>query len=293
MVRAACHPPACGHTLRHARSLRPPPPTTQHARSAPAPAPSPASSPASRCPWPAPRPCSRLLSSARASGSSSPGSGAPRGLGGGVLVAAQPGAVARGQDRELRSPGRRAGAFGFGPASPTFPNTPRASPRSIIWHLGLDPIKWFMCWVLNENGVRSRSSYSTWLRSRARYLVAKGGPAPPPWAGRAAEGCARRCGLRAQHRATGCQRLTLCPPPRPPACQAARCRWAAPPRPTPTPSAARPSRSRPLPCSRAPRSSRCVLAAGRPGMRAPASCCLAAPRHSRLHEPFTTGPQSP
>jgi hypothetical protein len=31
-----------------------------------------------------------------------------------------------------------------------------------------------MSWVLNENGVRSRSSYSTWLRSRARYLVAKG-----------------------------------------------------------------------------------------------------------------------
>ncbi|KIZ00694.1 hypothetical protein MNEG_7267 [Monoraphidium neglectum] len=39
---------------------------------------------------------------------------------------------------------------------------------SLLWHLGLDPIKWFMAWVLNEEGVRSRSSYASWLRRRAR-----------------------------------------------------------------------------------------------------------------------------
>ncbi|GBF93844.1 plasma-membrane proton-efflux P-type ATPase [Raphidocelis subcapitata] len=45
---------------------------------------------------------------------------------------------------------------------------------SLIWHMGLDPVKWAMSWLLNSNGVRSRSSYSTWLRSRARYLAVKG-----------------------------------------------------------------------------------------------------------------------
>ncbi|KAI8467454.1 MAG: putative plasma membrane-type proton ATPase [Monoraphidium minutum] len=39
---------------------------------------------------------------------------------------------------------------------------------ALVWHLGLDPIKWFMAWALNEDGVRSRATHATWLRGRSR-----------------------------------------------------------------------------------------------------------------------------
>lgn len=28
--------------------------------------------------------------------------------------------------------------------------------RAFIWHLGLDPIKWLMAWILNEEGMRNK-----------------------------------------------------------------------------------------------------------------------------------------
>jgi len=51
----------------------------------------------------------------------------------------------------------------------------RDATRSIIWHLGLDPIKWLMAWALNEDGVRSRASFAPWLRGRARDPTKTGG----------------------------------------------------------------------------------------------------------------------
>ena len=31
---------------------------------------------------------------------------------------------------------------------------------SIIWYMGLDPIKWVMMYILNEDGVRDRSAFT-------------------------------------------------------------------------------------------------------------------------------------
>ena len=37
---------------------------------------------------------------------------------------------------------------------------------SIIWYLGLDPIKWIMMYILNEDGVRDRSAFTAAKQAR-------------------------------------------------------------------------------------------------------------------------------
>lgn len=41
---------------------------------------------------------------------------------------------------------------------------------SLLWYLALDPLKWALAWVLNENGVRSSA---TWLREQVRACCGK------------------------------------------------------------------------------------------------------------------------
>lgn len=38
---------------------------------------------------------------------------------------------------------------------------------SLIWYLGLDPIKWMMMYALNEDGVRNRGAHKEAKRVRA------------------------------------------------------------------------------------------------------------------------------
>ena len=38
---------------------------------------------------------------------------------------------------------------------------------SLLWYLALDPLRWAVSWVLNENGMRSRD---TWRREQVRSL---------------------------------------------------------------------------------------------------------------------------
>ena len=40
---------------------------------------------------------------------------------------------------------------------------------SIIWYLGLDPIKWVMMYILNEDGVRNRHAFHEAKRVRCLY----------------------------------------------------------------------------------------------------------------------------
>ena len=38
---------------------------------------------------------------------------------------------------------------------------------SLIWYLGLDPIKWMMMYALNEDGVRNKSAHKEAKRVRS------------------------------------------------------------------------------------------------------------------------------
>ncbi|GAB4823503.1 hypothetical protein N2152v2_010549 [Parachlorella kessleri] len=43
---------------------------------------------------------------------------------------------------------------------------------AIIWHMGLDPIKWAMMYILNEEGIRQRGLYDTIFRTRGEHMGA-------------------------------------------------------------------------------------------------------------------------
>jgi len=39
--------------------------------------------------------------------------------------------------------------------------------RSIIWYMAMDPLKWLLMWILNEEGARSQRSWKKYIRSKA------------------------------------------------------------------------------------------------------------------------------
>eukprot|EP00879_Flechtneria_rotunda_P000106 GHRR01000160.1.p1 GENE.GHRR01000160.1~~GHRR01000160.1.p1 ORF type:complete len:747 (+),score=230.67 GHRR01000160.1:4862-7102(+) len=45
---------------------------------------------------------------------------------------------------------------------------------SLIWYIGLDPLKWTLMWALNEDGYRSRHSWKRHIRNRARPATKTG-----------------------------------------------------------------------------------------------------------------------
>lgn len=57
---------------------------------------------------------------------------------------------------------------------------------SFIWYIPLDPIKWTMAYILNENGYRSTGAWKKWQvkyasRSAWRWLVSMQGAACSRW----------------------------------------------------------------------------------------------------------------
>ena len=42
---------------------------------------------------------------------------------------------------------------------------------SIIWYMGLDPIKWMMMYILNEDGIRNRSAFTQAKKVRGTSLM--------------------------------------------------------------------------------------------------------------------------
>ncbi len=50
---------------------------------------------------------------------------------------------------------------------------------SIIWYLGLDPIKWMMMYALNEDGIRNKKAHKEAKRVRSERQLASTGLAFP------------------------------------------------------------------------------------------------------------------
>lgn len=51
---------------------------------------------------------------------------------------------------------------------PTSCHISQTPPRSLIWYVGLDPLKWLLMWILNEDGVRSQKAWRHFVHSAPR-----------------------------------------------------------------------------------------------------------------------------
>ena len=54
-----------------------------------------------------------------------------------------------------------------------------------IWYMGLDPIKWILCWILNEDGFRNKEAYQ---EEKKRQIAVLGGKAEEVNTGMAGRG---------------------------------------------------------------------------------------------------------